>query len=237
MRIVVTLDRDASRREENDYVRALLAAGVPRESIDVVPPGGRPTEPFDALLLGGGCDVDPERYGQAPRADARLELDPERDATDFAYLEQALSDSLPILGICRGIQVINVAFGGTLVQDIPSARPSEVVHQRSYREKTRIDHTVKVERGTLLAAIAGVSEAPVNSRHHQAIEKLGPGLVASALSPDGLVEGVEDAAGRVLAVQWHPENLAADPVSRRLFSHFASAAGRRTVEPAGSITR
>src|SRR5262249_24887645 len=137
MRIVLTLDRDASRREENDYVRALLAAGVPREAIDVVSPGARPTEAFDALLLGGGGDVDPQRYGQRPRADARLELDADRDATDFSYLERALAESVPVFGICRGIQVINVAFGGTLVQDIPSARPSEVVHQRSYREKRR----------------------------------------------------------------------------------------------------
>src|SRR5262249_57477487 len=96
MGIVLTLDRDASRREENDYVRALLAAGVPREAIDVVSPGARPTEAFDALLLGGGCDVDPQRYGQRPRADARLELDADRDATDFSYLERALAASGPV---------------------------------------------------------------------------------------------------------------------------------------------
>jgi putative glutamine amidotransferase len=234
MRIVLTLDRDASRREENDYVRALLAAGVPRESIDIVAPGRLPEEAFDGLLLGGGCDVDPARYGRERRPEAGLTLDAHRDETDFAFLQRAVSDGVPVLGICRGIQVVNVALGGTLVQDLPSERPSKVVHQRSYREKARLDHTVSIAPGTRLSEIARAREIEVNSRHHQAIDRLAGGLVASATSPDGVVEAVEDRAGLITAVQWHPENLAADLVSRRLIAQFVLAVGERSsVEPAG----
>jgi putative glutamine amidotransferase len=234
MRIALTLDRDATRREENDYVRALVAAGFAPAEIDVVAPGRRPTEPFDGLLLGGGSDVDPARYGRRKIRGAGLKVDPERDETDFAFLERALSQSLPVFGICRGIQVVNVAFGGTLVQDIATGRPSPIVHQRSSREKTRLDHTVSIRPGTFLRAIAGVDEIEVNSRHHQAVEDLGRGLAVSAEAPDGLVEAIEQPGTPILAVQWHPENLAADGVSRRLFDHFALAVRERSSVAAGA---
>ena len=134
-------------------------------------------------------------------------------------------------GICRGLQVINVARGGTLVQDIPSERPSSLTHQKPPRQKTRLDHDVEVRPGTRLARIAGRPEIAVNSRHHQAIGEPAPGLRLSANAPDGLIEGIESAEseGWLVAVQWHPENLAGDPVSRNLFGEFARAVkqGRR----------
>ena len=238
MRLALTLDRDASRREENDYVRALVAAGVARAAIDVVGPGRLPDEPFDGLLLGGGCDVEPARYGREPLPDAKLELDAQRDETDFAFLTRARAESVPVFGICRGLQVINVAFGGTLVQDLPSLRPSPVVHQRPPRETTRLDHPVSVRPGTRLAKIARAAEIRVNSRHHQAIEALAPGLAVSAEAADGLIEAVETAG--VLAVQWHPENLSAsDPVSQCLFEDFVSAvaARQRAILETASLTR
>lgn len=228
MRIALTLDRDASRTETNDYIRALLAAGFAREEIVVLAPGTVPEGDFDGVVLGGGCDVHPERYGQKPRADAKLDLDPERDATDFAVLERAWADEIPVLAICRGLQVVNVARGGTLVQDIPTQRPSPLVHQRSKKEKMRRDHSVRVFPGTRLAEVVSASEVPVNSRHHQAIERPASGLVVSAKAPDGVIEAIEADDGRwLVAVQWHPENLAGDAPSERLFADFARAVRER----------
>ena len=225
MRIALTLDRDSDPSESNDYVRSLLEAGVPREAIEIVTPLSPAAGPFDALVLGGGGDVEPSRYGRAPLENGTLEIDPERDRIDFELFEEARRTGAPVLGICRGLQVVNVALGGTLVQDIPAERPSSVVHARDEKEKTRLDHTVAVAPNSRLARLASAPEVRVNSRHHQAIEALAPGLEISGLSPDGLPEAVESAGGEwVVAVQWHPENLSGDPLSRRLFSEFVRAA-------------
>ncbi len=229
MRIALTLDRDTDTSESNDYLQSLLEAGVPREAIEIVTPlSAAPPGAFDALVLGGGCDVDPARYGRDRLANGRVEVDAERDRIDFELFERARRGGAPVLGICRGLQVVNVALGGTLVQDIPSERPSDVVHERK-RDKLRRDHSVSVEPGTRLAAMSGGEAVLVNSRHHQAIEAVAPGLAVSGTSPDGLAEAVEAPGGPwLVAVQWHPENLApaGDPVSRRLFAGFAEAARR-----------
>jgi putative glutamine amidotransferase len=227
MRIALTLDRDADNSEADDYLRSLVEAGVPREAIEIVTPlSAVPPGPFDALLLGGGVDVDPARYGQAQLENGSVEVDSERDRIDFDLFEEARRRGAPVLGICRGLQVVNVALGGTLVQDIPTERPSDVVHAREL-DKTRRDHAVAVEPGSRLAKLSGGAEVQVNSRHHQAIGTIAPGLAVSGTAPDGLAEAVEDAGGPwLVAVQWHPENLAAvgDPVSRRLFAEFVRAA-------------
>jgi putative glutamine amidotransferase len=225
MKIALTLDRDADLSETNDYVRALVRAGIPREAIAVVTPDSAPPAEFDGLVLGGGDDVDPARYGRDRLDNGTVRVDAGRDALDFALLERAERAGAPVLGICRGLQVVNVARGGTLVQDIPSERPSEVVHQRE-RDKARLDHEVRAAGGTKLSEIAKADEFPVNSRHHQAIESLGAGLRVSGRSPDGLIEAVEADAGWLVAVQWHPENLQ-DPVSLALFREFAAEAARR----------
>ncbi len=226
MRIVLTLDRDAGQREENDYIRSLLEAGFAREEIALLAPGEPLPREIDGVLLGGGCDVDPRRYGQSPRPEAGLELDADRDKTDFAAFDRSWREGAPILGICRGLQVVNVALGGTLLQDIGRQRPSSLVHQRPPRQRERLDHDVEVAPDTRLASLAGSATLPVNSRHHQAILDLAPGLTVSAVAPDGLVEAVEAAEaardGWLVAVQWHPENLP-DPVSRGLFAEFARA--------------
>lgn len=228
MRIALTLDRDADLSESNDYLRSLVAAGVPRSAIDVVSPLSPRPAPFDALLLGGGVDVDPARYGKPVLEGGNVEVDARRDEIDFSLFEEARRSGAPILGICRGLQVVNVALGGTLVQDIPSERPSSVVHERTKEEKTRRDHHVVIAPGTRLASIAGVSEIAVNSRHHQAIDRVAPGLVVSAAAPDGVAEGIEAPDGPwLLAVQWHPENLAGDFVSKRLFSEFVRVVRER----------
>jgi len=224
MRIALTLDRDASRRERNDYVAALELVGFERQEIVILPPGACADGDFDGVVIGGGCDVDPARYGQQIRPDARVKLDPDRDATDFSLFERARSSQTPTLAICRGLQVVNVALGGTLIQDLPTERPSEVVHETAQAGKTRLDHRVRLAPGSRLAAIARSSDLPVNSRHHQAIARPAPGLAVSAVAPDGVIEAVEAAHPWMIAVQWHPENLAAtDGASRRIFEEFARA--------------
>jgi putative glutamine amidotransferase len=231
MRIALTLDRDATARETNDYVRALIHAGARPDEIVIVAPGERGEGDFDGVVLGGGCDVDPERYGQALRPEARVEVDAGRDATDFALFDRAWKEDVPLLGICRGLQVVNIALGGTLFQDIPTDRPSGVVHEAPRAEKTRLDHSVSIEPGTRLRAIAGSDSMAVNSRHHQAIDAPAPGLAVTALSPDGLVEAVEGRDGRwLVAVQWHPENLSGDGPSERLFAEFVRAARTRSAK-------
>jgi putative glutamine amidotransferase len=228
MRIALTLDRDETPAEASDYVRALIAAGFSREEIVVLAPGQVPAGTFDGVVLGGGVDVDPPRYGQTARPEAGVEVDRERDATDLAVFEKAWAEETPVLGICRGLQVVNVALGGTLIQDLPSERPSSLQHQGGPRDRARRDHAVQIAAGTRLAAAAGASEIGVNSRHHQAIDRLAAGLTASAQAPDGTVEGVESAGTRwCVAVQWHPENLADDPPSRALFDAFARAVRER----------
>ncbi len=233
MRIALTLDRDASHREENDYLDALIAAGFRRDEIVVLAPGSRTSGDFDGIVIGGGGDVDPARYGEPRREDANLEIDAERDETDFDLFDRARRSETPTLGICRGLQVVNVALGGTLVQDLSIERPGALDHEtdeRKRRDKTLRDHTIRIEAGTRLSGIAAAPEIPVNSRHHQAIERLAPGLAVSAVAPDGVIEAVEGAAPWLLAVQWHPENLAAgDAASRRIFEEFARAVRARAV--------
>ena len=231
MRIALTLDRDAVGRERNDYVTSLLGAGFRRDEIEVLGPGARPSGPMDGLVLGGGCDVDPERYGQTVKENAGVEIDAGRDALDFTLLDEARRGEVPVLAICRGLQVVNVAFGGTLIQDVPTERESPITHDVPKAEKTRLEHAVSVSPGTRLAGIAGRSELPVNSRHHQAIERAAPGLIVSAVAPDGVVEAAEAKQGPwLVGVQWHPENLAADgeEASRRLFAEFARVVRERS---------
>ena len=223
VRIALTLGHDASKNEKNDYIRALLNAGFRRKEIVVLPPGAKPEGSFDGVVLGGGLDVDPARYGRALKPDGNVEVDSNRDETDFAAFETARQQGLPTLGICRGLQVINVAMGGTLVQDIRTERPSGVVHLVPGKEDERHDHPVLVTPGTRIASIAEAPEIHVNSRHHQAIEQVAAGLKVSAVAPDGLVEALESDGPWLVAVQWHPENLLDDPASHRLFAEFSRA--------------
>ena len=168
------------------YVRALAGAGlVPL----VVPPILAPEAACSALdqvqglVLTGGEDVDPARYGAAPHS--RLgEVDPLRDALELALIAGARARRLPILAICRGIQIVNVALGGTLYQDLPTERPGAIAHS-----DTRSRHGLQIEPGSLMHRTLGAVSATVNSRHHQAIRDLAPPLRASAWSEDGVIEG------------------------------------------------
>ena len=218
----ITVDATPERAYVNSaYIRAVQdAGGVPillPPQLDAEPRAAL-SELLDGVLLTGGGDIDPARFGQS-RHPAVYEVVPARDGLELDLTRQALDRRLPLLAICRGIQVLNVALGGTLQQDIPSGVPGALRHSQT-APRPQPTHRVKVEDGTRLARILGVSELEVNSFHHQAVERLGAGLRAVAWSPDGVVEGAEMdvSAGFVIAVQWHPEDLVAhDATARRLF--------------------
>ena len=172
----------------------------------------------DGFLYSGGVDVDPARYGESKQSDS-VEIDGERDDFEFAMFPAVYDSGKPILGICRGIQLMNVALGGDLYQDI---KPFEHVPHNDHWGKI---HTVTVRRDTLLSRILGQDTVLVNSQHHQAVDKVAPGLVLSALSEDGIVEGIEKPDAKFcLGVQWHPEWLsAADPAMQGIFDAFVAA--------------
>jgi putative glutamine amidotransferase len=212
------------------YVRSVLAAGgVP---LVLSPLMGasfavRALEGVDGLVLSGGEDLDPSWYGAPPSPF----LDPpsrERDLFELALFAAARQRQLPILGICRGIQLINVALGGTLYQDLLSERPGPVEHRPEGARDLR-SHRVRIQPGTLAAAALGTTELTVNSSHHQAIKELAPNLLATGWTDDGLIEAVETSADGswLLAVQWHPEEMHAEAAApeRGLFAAFIREAG------------
>lgn len=182
------------------------------------------------LLLTGGSDVDPRRYGQTPHPTVSPAA-PARDIFELALVQQAIAADLPIFAICRGVQVLNVACGGTLVQDIPS----EVTRALNHQVPTppyAIAHDVWLSTDTLLWALMreALDESdtcPVNSRHHQSVLEPGPGLQVCATAPDGVIEGIEmPAAHFCLGVQWHPENFWRTGEFRALFEGFIKACER-----------
>jgi putative glutamine amidotransferase len=183
---------------------------------------------LDGLVLPGGGDVDPKVYGedQHPATDS---IDPERDRVELYLTRQALGDHKPFFGICRGVQVMNVALGGSLYQDLPSEYPSALKHyfRAPDYERDHLGHAVQVEEESLLARCLGTPLVEVNSRHHQAARVVAPGLHVVARAPDGVIEALEMPAHPfALGVQWHPENLQALPPMRRLFEEFVAAARR-----------
>jgi putative glutamine amidotransferase len=200
------------------YVRALEQAGLVPLAVPTMLSADRAGAALAAvrgLVLTGGEDVAPDRYGAAPHP--RLgDVDPVRDAAELALIAEARARRLPILAICRGIQILNVALGGTLYQDLESERPGSVPHSGE------ASHGVRVDAGSLLEQTLGTRAATVNSRHHQAIRDLAPGLKAVAWAEDGVIEGAEPVDSRapwIVAVQWHPEDL----TERALFDGFARA--------------
>jgi putative glutamine amidotransferase len=178
------------------------------------------------LVLTGGEDVNPVRYGAAPHP--RLgDVHDGRDGFEMALVHAARARALPTLAICRGVQILNVALGGTLVQDIPSERPGAIEHDGDWARTARV-HEVRVTSGSRLAQAIGVENPIVNSMHHQAVGVVAPSLAAVAHAPDGIVEGVEWPGDDwwMVGVQWHPEELTAtpEPWDRSLFAAFAEVA-------------
>jgi len=175
---------------------------------------------FDGLLLAGGSDVDPTLYGEErhPETD---EPDRARDAREERLIREALDRDVPVLAICRGLQMLNVALGGTLVQHLANTDQ----HQRRMPDPSARVHDILVTEPTLLGNAIGAGEHPVNSRHHQAIARLAPDLrVSATAAQDGIIEGAELPGKRfVVGVQWHPEDRIRCEADRRLFESFAHA--------------
>jgi gamma-glutamyl-gamma-aminobutyrate hydrolase PuuD len=209
----------------HDYVTAVIhAGGLPillplgedddegREVSDAL------LELVDGIVLTGGGDVDPAVYG-ADLHEATKYTDTARDAYDVRLMQTIIDRETPTLGICRGLQLSNVALGGTLAQDLDGHEAEHVASDTA--------HTVYVEPGTRLATLLGAGEVPVNSLHHQAVDQLGDGVRAVATSADGVVEAIElDGADHFLAVQWHPELLRHRPEQLGLFRDLVARAAR-----------
>ena len=214
------------------YVQVLVAAGAVPWVIPLLQDDEATLreiyERTDALFLPGGVDIDPAQYGAA-RGPACGRTDPARDWTELLLTRWALADRKPVLAVCRGAQLLNVAVGGTLYQDIAAERPTALKHDQfptGGRRRDDLSHDVRVSRGSRLGRVLGTEVLPVNSMHHQGIARLAPGLAAVATADDGLIEGVEVTDDRfVLGVLWHPEDLVdVDPRMRRLFDAFIAAA-------------
>ena len=201
------------------YMRAIeLAGGIPV----VLPPLGHDTiapllDRLSGVCLSGGPDIDPEGYGVEQRSPQLGPTEPDLDAYELALAQLADARGMPVLGVCRGSQALNVARGGTLHQHLGDVTDGSIHHRQAARGRVTT-HSVRIEPGSRLARVMGVTEAEVNSFHHQAAHRLGQGLRAVAWSPDGVVEAVEDAGdGLFLGVQWHAESLVERPEHFALF--------------------
>lgn len=227
MRVVIAMPRMSTDPEptvaQSKYIESLARAGAGMRWVELSDPEQAVQDALtcDGLLLPGGGDMDPKFYGQE-RIPACGEPNLLRDAAEPLLLRAFLAADKPVLGICRGIQVMNVVLGGDLYQDI---KPFEHLPHNGHWAKV---HTVTVRRGTLLSRILGQDTVLVNSQHHQAVDRVAPGFTLAALSEDGIVEAIEKPDARFcLGVQWHPEWLSdADPAMQGLFDAFVNACSK-----------
>ena len=227
MRVVIAMPRMSTDPEptvaQSKYIESLARAGAGMRWVELSDPEQAVQDALtcDGLLLPGGGDMDPKFYGQA-RIPACGEPNLLRDAAEPLLLRAFLAADKPVLGICRGIQIMNAVLGGDLYQDI---KPFEHLPHNGHWAKV---HTVTVRRGTLLSRILGQDTVLVNSQHHQAVDRVAPGFTLAALSEDGIVEAIEKPDARFcLGVQWHPEWLSdADPAMQGLFDAFVNACSK-----------
>ncbi len=224
MKVAISVSKkEKAKGAESPYFQALLAAGARPEELRLVDAEDAArvrAGDFDGVLFAGGEDVDPELYDEKVRYDS-VRSNRARDEFEMALLDGVLAARLPILGICRGIQMINVKFGGTLYQDLKSDTALEQEHKQP-GDRTDPAHSVTLTDPESRLAGAFQGSCRVNSLHHQAIKRLGHGLKVTAHSEDGLAEAVEAADDYpfLVAVQWHPEEMAAVPEQRALLQQF-----------------
>ncbi|HEV7216884.1 MAG TPA: gamma-glutamyl-gamma-aminobutyrate hydrolase family protein [Chloroflexota bacterium] len=195
----------------------LLAPGLDEAAMDQL------TGDLQGLLLPGGLDVDPARYGAERHA--TTESNAPLDDLEFPMVDRVLRAGMPVLAICRGIQLLNVACGGSLWQDLPSERPTNLVHPQVQVPRDHLAHSLRLTADSRLAGVLGQTELPVNSFHHQALRTLGEGLQPVGWAEDGTLEAVEGPGRFVIGVQCHPEELVqSQPTWRCLFAAFVDAA-------------
>jgi putative glutamine amidotransferase len=209
------------------YVQAVqMAGGLPVLIPLDLPADQYPVlrERLDGLMLSGGADIDPARFNGVPHPRV-YDMDPARDELELGLSCLAAESGWPLLGICRGVQVMNVALGGSLYTDLADQLPGALRHDwYPGIPRTYLAHTVRLEKGSILAANLGDGEVPVNSLHHQGIRHLAPGLRALAWAPDSVIEAVElPGHPCFLGVQWHPESLVGTPAMLNLFRAFIRA--------------
>ena len=220
-------------RKLEDYRQSILHVGGEPRILDASMAVEQALAGIDGLMLTGGDDVAPSRYGETAHATV-VEAEPGRDEFEIALIAAARARDLPIFAICRGVQVLNVACGGTLVQDIPSQVPGALSHGLAVppHQPMEFAHEIWIDKDTQLSRImrerlSDGDACDVNSRHHQAIRQLAPGFVASATAPDGVIEAIEDPKARFcVGVQWHPENFFRTGEFRPLFEGFLEACSR-----------
>jgi len=220
-------------RKIEDYRQAILHVGGEPIVLDVSTPVDEALKGIDGLLLTGGDDVEPARYGEPPHT-TTVEAEPGRDEFEIGMVTAARAREVPIFAICRGIQVLNVAFGGTLVQDIPSQLPGSLEHSLPCppNQAFTFAHEVWIEKdsllGTLMRERLTDDTCEVNSRHHQAVKDDASGFKVGATAPDGVIEAIEDPAALFcLGVQWHPENFFRTGEFRPLFEGFLEASQKK----------
>jgi len=215
----------------DDYVASVERSGARARILEVSESPRGVLQTIDGILLTGGGDVDPAFYGE-DRHETVDDAEPGRDEFELDLARRAMEEDVPLLAICRGAQVLNVAAGGTLVQDIPSAVTTELTHSLT-EPKDCVAHDITVDvdsrlRSALGGTVSASCACRVNSRHHQSVGKLGRHLKASATAPDGVIEGIEAPdATFCLGVQWHPENFWRTGEFKPLFDAFVAAARGR----------
>jgi putative glutamine amidotransferase len=220
-------------RKLEDYRQAVLHVGAEVRTLDWSMSVADALAGIGGLLLTGGEDVGPSRYGEAAHPTV-VDVEPERDEFEIGLVNEARARKLPIFAICRGIQLLNVACGGSLVQDIQSQVPGALEHALTVppHQSHEYAHEIWIDKDTVLARLMndrldGVDTCNVNSRHHQALKQVAGGFRVSATAPDGIIEAIEDtSAPFCLGVQWHPENFWRTGEFRPLFEGFVEAAGR-----------
>jgi len=227
----------ANSAKIENYYRALRDAGAEPVPVSLAldPQALRQlAESLDGFVLPGSpADVDPARYDE-PRHPKTAAPDAAREHTDYALLDQAFAAGKPVLAICYGNQLLNAYRGGSLVQDIPSEFPQHLPHEkdRSGAETRDPEHPVRIEAGSRLAALAGGTEARVNSSHHQSLRVPGPGLRVTARAPDGVIEAAEwdGDSNWIVGVQWHPERMEGNAFAAALFRQLVAAARQPAVK-------
>ncbi|WP_099353800.1 gamma-glutamyl-gamma-aminobutyrate hydrolase family protein [Fredinandcohnia onubensis] len=221
------VELDYKHTLSNDYIQAVIEAG----GIPVILPIGidedvsQIVSKIDGLLLTGGGDIDPTLFGEEPHPKLGT-ISPGRDDFEPAIIQEMLTANKPILAICRGIQILNIALGGDMYQDIYDQHETGLLQHSQKATRYHLAHFVKAKEGSLLESIAGTSEFKVNTYHHQAVRHVPYPLEVSGVASDGIIEAIESKGHPfVLGVQWHPEGLAVngDEIAKRIFTRFVES--------------